>query len=267
MTHFWTTNLSNKRAWRLALAALLSVLSASVHADIFARHGYQEGRDGVLLMTEKCPQDPSGEFKVAVTRIQGQVLSGCYVINNRGNAVVKWSTGDIAEMRWQLFGSKPLSPTMDKSEATDASGYSAWQYFTNTTQRGTPVCGLYTAGTRSGNTKNISVKQLANRKVLTMTLFNDWWSFPRGSTVPVSVDFADNQPLALSAYADDKVLDIEVPLQATATFLSLLAQRETLRITVAQGTDVWRVPLRGTKQSLGLFLDCARNQPKSKSAD
>lgn len=80
----------------LVLALLASTDSAQ--ADIYAQMGYGEGEDGVLLLTEKCPADSTGELQMAVLRLLGRVQEGCYVINNRGNPVVRWQSGEIQEL-------------------------------------------------------------------------------------------------------------------------------------------------------------------------
>lgn len=87
-------------------AALLTSFGAQ--ADIYAQLGYAEGQDGILLLTEKCPS--TSELQVAIARVNGRVLEGCYVINNRGNPIVKWSNGRLEELEGKFFQIKMATP-------------------------------------------------------------------------------------------------------------------------------------------------------------
>jgi hypothetical protein len=246
----------NLRIYVVAWALLASSLAA--RSDILAQSGYQEGQDGVLLMTEKCPADATGELRVAVRRNAGRVLEGCYVLNNRGNAVVKWSTGEIRELEWTMFGNKPLGTV---AVPKGSGGYSDWEFFSNKTTKGTPVCGVFSASTDKSNVRNVSVKSLANRQVISVTLFNDRWNFNANPKLPVVLDFADNQPLRVEAYAEGKVVDIEVPVQLTATFLSLMSDNKVIQFKVGPGNPaVWGVPLRNIKAPMKQFIDCAQTR-------
>lgn len=88
-----------------AILILATVISfpANSQTEIFAQMGYEEGADGIILLTHKCTGDIYGELKVAVLRKNGKVIEGCYVINDRKNPVVKWSTGRIEELDIKKF--------------------------------------------------------------------------------------------------------------------------------------------------------------------
>ena len=73
-------------------------------AEIFAKSGYGPGQDGVLLLTERCPTDRSGELQVAVARAGGTVKQGCYVVNNRGYVIVVWSDGTVGIVTGKQIG-------------------------------------------------------------------------------------------------------------------------------------------------------------------
>lgn len=244
-----------------ALAAMLSISVFEAQADIFAQSGYQEGQGGILLMTEKCPADSSGELKMAVMRAAGKVMEGCYVINNRGNAIVKWSNGEIRELDWKMFGARPLGTTpVPKSSG----GYSDWSFFNDTTSKGTPVCGIFTASTDKTNIRNASVKALANRETLSVTLFNDKWNFRENWRLPVVLDFSDNQPLKLDAYANDKVVDIEIPTQIISSFLLLMNEGKAIRFKVGSASQVfWSIPLHDMKGPIKRLVECSMAQRKT----
>lgn len=243
---------------KVAIAWFLLTGGLTAWADILAQFGYQAGQDGVLLMTEKCPADAKGELHVAVLRSAGKVMEGCYVLNNRGNAVVKWSNGEIRELEWKIFGNKPLGSI---TGPTGTGGYSDWEFFSSTTAKGTPVCGLFSAATDKTTVRNVSIKSLANRDVISVTLFNDRWKFSETLKLPVVLDFADNQPLRLEAYAEGKVVDIEVPTQLTATFLGLMTDKKVIQFKVGPGNPaVWRIPINNIKAPMKQFIDCARTR-------
>jgi len=227
-------------------------------AEIFAKSGYGPGQDGVLLLTERCPTDRSGELQVAVARAGGTVKQGCYVVNNRGYVIVVWSDGTVQELDWKIFGGAPLksvSPPVGKN------GFSAWEFFSDKTSRGTPVCGLFTANSDRNNVRNLSVKQLANQESINVTLYNDKWAFGRGTSMSVVLDFGDNQPLKLPAYVDGKIVDISLPKEVTAIFLSLMADQEQIRFKLdISKENFWSVPLKNMREPLKAFVECALTQ-------
>ncbi len=244
-----------------ALAAVLSISAFAAQADIFAQSGYQEGRDGVLLMTEKCPADSSGELKMAIMRAAGKAIEGCYVINNRGNAIVKWSNSEVQELDWKMFGARPLG-TIPAPKGSG--GYSDWSFFNDKTSKGTAVCGIFTASTDKTNVRNASVKQFANREALSVTLFNDKWSFKENWKMPVVLDFAVNQPLKLDAYANDKIVDIEIPTQIISTFLGLMNEEKAIRFKVGPTSQVfWSIPLHDMQGPIKQLVECAMAQRKT----
>lgn len=195
------------------LFLIIACFTSQSGAKIFAQSGYSSGQDGVLLLTDKCPSDHSGELKIAVARTSSGTTQGCYVVNKRGNAIIKWEDGSIQELDWRVFGENPLSA----NEPIPAT----WEFFSDTTTRGTPVCGLFFANSDKNNVRNVSVKQLANQDFMTVTLYNDKWKFSSASPMHVVLDFGDNQSLKLSAYADGNILDVALPKESTATFLLL----------------------------------------------
>lgn len=77
----------------------------------------------------------------------------------------------------------------------------------------------------------------------------------------VTLDFDDQKPLQLDAYADGPVLDAELPVAATAIFLSLLKEQKILRLS-PPGDAVVSVGLTGITQPLRSFVDCARGLKK-----
>jgi hypothetical protein len=143
------------------------------------------------------------------------------------------------------------------SENLNKNNFSFWEFFEDKTTADTPVCGIFSGNTDKTNVRNVSVKNLENREVITITLYNDQWNFKQGSNVNVIIDFADNQPLKLSAYGDGKVLDFSVPKQLTSTFLSLMRDSKLIRFIVGNGAKPWSVPLHNIGPPLQQFVDCS----------
>lgn len=127
---------------KIPLFLISSLISISSYGDIYAQSGYEEGKDGILLLTEKC-SGSAGEagFKMAVIRVNGDAMQGCYVKNNRGNFVAKWQNGSIVEIPSNIFiiNEKKLTsdgqglktppkkpPSAPRSECQDL--YQAWVF-------------------------------------------------------------------------------------------------------------------------------------------
>lgn len=112
-----------------ALVVMLSSLPLIAAAEIVAQSGYRPGEDGLLLLSTPCPLDKTNQLRHAVKRLGNKVFEGCYVINNRGNAIVKWSDGSLVEVAASVFDVKSLP----KLEPGIASGSS---YSQNPTHKG-----------------------------------------------------------------------------------------------------------------------------------
>ncbi len=147
----------------------------------------------------------------------------------------------------------------------DSQQFKPWEKFDGKTSRGTQVCGLATAA-NSGSPRNISIKQLATNDFISVTLYQESWSFKPGSEVPIVLDFFDNQPLYLAAYGDGKILDITLPTDATAVFLSLLKDSAAMRVQIKNESEPdWRIPLKTVLTPLKGFLSCTMNAIKTQN--
>lgn len=77
----------------------------------------------------------------------------------------------------------------------------------------------------------------------------------------VVIDFADDQPLKLLAYSDGNILDISLPKEVTATFLSLMADEKQIRFKPEISKEnFWLVPLVNIREPLKQFVRCAMAQ-------
>jgi hypothetical protein len=103
---------------KILLPLLIALIPFASYGEIYAQSGYEEGQDGILLLTEKC-LGSAGEagFKVAFIRVNGSLMQGCYAKNNRGNYIAKWQDGEIVEIPSNIFTIKEIPPKKhDKSK-------------------------------------------------------------------------------------------------------------------------------------------------------
>jgi hypothetical protein len=121
------------------------------------------------------------------------------------------------------------------------------------------MCSLNIAA-KGSPARNVGIKHLANRDGLNVTLYSEDWNYPSGANVPFSLDFADQQPLNVTGYGDGHVVDVELPKDATAVFLSLLGDRQKIQFQVGEQRQRLSVPLAGIQPKLKSFVNCALTQ-------
>lgn len=138
--------------------------------------------------------------------------------------------------------------------------FSNWQFDRDTASNGTPLCAL-SATVRNRNIgQNIVIKGLKGAKNLHIDLYKDTWNIPSGTDVSITFDFGDNQPLTLPAYGDGHVLDVELPTQHTAIFLSLVVERPFLQVIFPGGNEgTWVVAAKGARAATTKLVDCLRS--------
>lgn len=152
-----------------------------------------------------------------------------------------------------------LTMVIGTAHAAGSLGFTSWEFFAGKTPRGTGLCSLNVAAKDSPQ-RNVSIKALSNKDSLNVTLYNADWNYPSGANVPFSLEFADQQPLALNGYGDGHVVDVELPKDATAVFLSLIGERSKIQFMVGEQRQRLSVPLAGIKPKLKTFMDCALAQ-------
>jgi hypothetical protein len=136
------------------------------------------------------------------------------------------------------------------------SDFTAWKTFEDTTPRGTHFCGVMSESSKKNIGQNVAVK--ASNGGLVVDLYYDKWLRRQGSTIKVAFDFVDNQPLTLSAYADNHILDIQIPQQYFATFLLQVAQRPAMQIIFPDdpSAGTWVIQNRGAKGAIQKMTAC-----------
>ena len=157
------------------------------------------------------------------------------------------------------FKAAPGAPHGGKGSS--APGYTPWEFSKGATSRGTPVCALSAAENMKSGARNISIKALGNREQLNITLNDSRWDYKANSQHKATLDFDDQKPTQLEAYGDGQVLDTDLPVEATAIFISLLREKTTLRIIPPSG-GVFSVGLTGISEPLRSFVNCARGLKK-----
>lgn len=139
-----------------------------------------------------------------------------------------------------------------------------WFFKNARTPQGTPLCALVTSPVSGSTIKSVAVKSLGGNDHLNVTLYKDSWSIPQGTTISITLDFMDNQPLALEAYGDGKFIDISLPHEATAIFLGLMKGSKFLKVGFPNGDEPeWAVSLDGSHQHMKEFVSCAMSQERT----
>lgn len=168
-----------------------------------------------------------------------------FVRHNSGTAIAA-SSGSSQPV------SKPTPATQLK--------FGSWRPTSGTTSRGTKYCAVGAAVENDNMGQNVFVKGYAGRDSITVDLYKDSWNFRSGSEVPVVLDVRTQEGTGLqetlSAYADGRILDVEVPLASAGNFLMDLAA-SGLRVIFPSGTDVrWILSDAGADDAVGNMLPC-----------
>jgi hypothetical protein len=146
-----------------------------------------------------------------------------------------------------------------------AADFSNWQYEYGVGSRGTPICSILSAVRNANIGQNIVIKGLKGAENLHIGLYKDTWNIPRGTDVNVTFDFGDNEPLTLPAYGDGHILDVELPTQHTAIFLSLVVERPFIQVIFPGGNEgIWVVAAGGARAATTKLVECLRRLGLSK---
>lgn len=136
-----------------------------------------------------------------------------------------------------------------------------WAAISDRSPKGTPVCVLAWAPLSGATVKNVAIKSFAGVGHLNVTLYKDSWNIPQGTHVPVSLDFADNEPLIIDGYDDGKIVDLALPPDATGIFLTLVAQSQQIRFAFPKGREaIWGVALKSVVPQVKAFAGCMKKQ-------
>lgn len=148
------------------------------------------------------------------------------------------------------------SPALAQTRA--AAGFGPWQTTSGVASAGTPFCALYSAMQgRVG--RNVFVKHYGGRDTLSLTMYRDEWLIPRGTDVPVLVDFADNDPRPLRGKGDGHMVEALVPTALVGDFLAGLSVQPVMQVHFPNGGErVWTVPAgrAPTRAAVERFFRC-----------
>ena len=140
-----------------------------------------------------------------------------------------------------------------------AADFSNWQFDRGTGSNGTPLCAMLSAVRNRNVGQNIVVKGFKGSENLHIDLYKDTWNIPGGTDVSITLDFGDNQPLTLPAYGDGHILDVELPTEHTAVFLSLVVERPFIQVIFPGGNEgTWVVAAGGARAAVTKLVDCLR---------
>ncbi len=190
--------------------------------------------------------------------------TGCWSAGGDGYITLKIKSLDDGMVRTSRVHNSEFKAATGASaggKANSASGFTTWEFSKGATSRGTPVCALTAADNMKSGARNISIKALGNREQLNITLYDSRWGYKANSKHMATLDFDDQKPLQLDSYGDGQVLDSDLPVAATAIFLSLLREKKMLRIS-PPGGEVVSVGLTGISEPLRNFVECARGLKK-----
>ena len=231
-----------------------------------------QGKIGSL--SEKC-------WDIGATSIPGVLGTATWPIIGRSVARIrrpsgKWSLIDAGytnmKQRSRMLGRLTVvacttllmyeSPLTSKAIAAD---FSNWQYHYDISSRGTPICSILSAARNANIGKNIVIKGFKSEENLHVDIYKDTWNIPRGTDVNVTFDFDDNEPLTLPAYGDGHILDVELPTQHTAIFLSLVVERPFIQVIFPGGNEgTWVVVANGARAATMKLVECLRGLGPSK---
>lgn len=94
---------------KIGVMAIMAMCWANVAMAEQYYHMESEGV-AVSLMERPCPVDRTGQMKLAIMKVDSNTVLGCYLINNRGNAIVKWSDGEVFELLSSWFHLRTSGP-------------------------------------------------------------------------------------------------------------------------------------------------------------
>lgn len=129
------------------------------------------------------------------------------------------------------------------------------------------ICGMATVN-RTDPSENASVRLIESVPFIRFDLYKSAWSFPEGSPVAVRLDFDDKKPLDLMACGDGQIVSIAIPAGLTLVFLSLLNDRQHVRVFFRDGNEKgWLIGLDGAGEALVKMISCFKKNRASEWAD
>ena len=141
-----------------------------------------------------------------------------------------------------------------------AQTFSPWQATQSTTPSGRDFCSISTATRDDDVVRNVFVKVFPAENSVFVDLLDVAWDRPQGTSVAVAIDFADDQPLDVVAYADGTILDIEFPTELMSILLLELAERNAIRFAFPDENEApWVVPTIGAREAVRDLASCIRS--------
>ena len=142
-----------------------------------------------------------------------------------------------------------------------SSEFGAWKFSSFTAPSGKFYCSIISAVANRNVGQNIVIKGSPSTDNLVIDLYKDKWNRRQGTSIKVMFDFVNNQPLAVSAYADAHILDIELPQVHTASFLLELANRPALQVIFQdENEDTWVINGQGAKNAVSQMVSCLQSK-------
>lgn len=103
----------------------------------------------------------------------------------------------------------------------------AWM-FVDEAAAGIPFLAVVGASVDTSVPMNVAIKFQQGVNHFGVTVFKGDWHFAEGKSLPVVIDFGDHNPKTLNAAGNGQFLDIMLPIESAAPFLSLVATSKTM---------------------------------------
>lgn len=133
--------------------------------------------------------------------------------------------------------------------------------------KGVSTCSIYISPIGKNREQNLVIQKFGNENFLRIKLFKSSWNMPKASGIPIVIEFSDNAPLNLQAFGIGEFLEVEIPWEATSSFLAKVRELPYIKVSFPRGSESpWRVDLDGIHPRLLDLNTCAMRQRLKDSA-
>jgi len=120
-----------------------------------------------------------------------------------------------------------------------------WGFIDDDLGDGVPVFAVVATPMDGEDLRNIAIKSRQGLEYFGVTMFKAGWQFAADQEVMVTACFGDDNKETMKATANGQMLDILLPIESAALFLSLVATSASMTISFPNGEDeLWDVDLR-----------------------
>jgi hypothetical protein len=256
----WRTNVK----YIFLAAAFTLATIASANADTTCAVNSPDGELNVRELTQNGPGKVTDKLKngYTVTMRDFYLLKGkswARVVDGKTKTkVVGWVFKDYLNCNIQAV----TAPPVRNGTLVELKRSGAWTTYTDVTNRGNKVLGMYTANNRSA----FYVKYFSDNQLI-VQIFKEGWQFPSdGVDVPFSITF-DNGPSypangvarMASGKSSQSLALVEAAIddpELAGKFMADLMKADKMTITFEQGDEKpWVVDMNGTREAGTAFMN------------